>query len=108
MKKDKIAELKNQLSRYLDHVRSGESVLVLDRDQPIAQIIPLARPAAGSRGHDGRLARLVRAAGAPRAQGRDPPRVWGPPRVAGEAQASPPAGQCAQGPAGRARGGMVR
>ena len=33
MKKAKIAELKNHLSRYLDHVRSGESVLVLDRDQ---------------------------------------------------------------------------
>jgi len=33
MKKVKIAELKNHLSRYLHHVRSGDSVLVLDRDQ---------------------------------------------------------------------------
>lgn len=54
MKKAKIAELKNHLSRYLDHVRSGESVLVLDRDQPVAQIIPLARPTEGSRRHDAR------------------------------------------------------
>src|SRR3984893_18496939 len=85
MKKAKIAELKNQLSRYLDHVRSGESVLVLDRDQPIAQIIPLARPAAGSRGHDGRLARLERqgpirrgAGGRPEWLGkRKPPRLRG-------------------------------
>ena len=60
MKKAKIAELKNHLSRYLDHVRSGGSVLVLDRGQPVAQIVPLARPTGGSRGHDGRLARLER------------------------------------------------
>jgi len=43
MKKAKIAELKNHLSRYLDHVRSGESVLVLDRDQPVAQIGAVAQ-----------------------------------------------------------------
>ena len=48
MKKAKIAELKNHLSRYLDHVRSGESVLVLDRDQPVARIVPLAPPTAGA------------------------------------------------------------
>ena len=60
MKKARIAELKNSLSRYLDHVRSGGSVLVLDRDQPIAQIVPLRHSAAGvSRGED-RLARLER------------------------------------------------
>src|SRR3972149_3377778 len=63
MKKAKIAELKNHLSRYLDHVRSGESVLVLDRDQPIAQIVPLARPTEDSRGHDGRRARAPRRGG---------------------------------------------
>ena len=62
MKKAKIAELKNHLSRYLDHVRSGESVLVLDRDQPVAQIVPLTRAPGGSRGHEGRLARLERRA----------------------------------------------
>src|SRR5947209_13541041 len=60
MKKARIAELKNSLSRYLDHVRSGGSVLVLDRDQPIAQIVPLRHSPAGvSRGED-RLARLER------------------------------------------------
>ena len=31
MKKAKIAELKNNLSRYIDHVREGGSVLVFDR-----------------------------------------------------------------------------
>lgn len=60
MKTVKIAELKNHLSRYLDHVRSGESVLVLDRDQPVARIVPLARLGGEARGHDGRLMRLER------------------------------------------------
>ncbi len=55
MKKAKIGELKNNLSRYLDYVRGGGSVLVLDRDQPVAQIIP-SRGA----GRDERLARLER------------------------------------------------
>jgi antitoxin (DNA-binding transcriptional repressor) of toxin-antitoxin stability system len=82
MKKAKIAELKNHLSRYLDHVRSGEAVLVLDRDQPVAQIVPLARPTGG---HDGRLARLERrglirrgSGGLPEWLGkRKPPRLRG-------------------------------
>ena len=61
MKRAKIADLKNNLSRYLDHVRSGGSVLVLDRDQPIAQIVPLhaAGPADAQR-DDGHLRRLER------------------------------------------------
>ena len=60
MKKAKIAELKNNLSRYLDHVKGGESVLVLDRDQPVAQIVPLHRSDRGSRDHESRLLRLER------------------------------------------------
>lgn len=62
MKKAKIGELKNNLSRYLDHVRSGGSVLVLDRDQPVARLVPLGRTAArGASGSDDeRLASLER------------------------------------------------
>src|SRR2546427_826568 len=41
MKKARIAELKDHLSRYLDHVKGGGSVLVFDRDQPVAQIVPI-------------------------------------------------------------------
>jgi len=37
----KIGQLKNQLSRYLNLVRGGDEVLVLDRDRPIARIVPL-------------------------------------------------------------------
>ncbi len=42
MKKAKIAELKNRLSYYLRFVRRGQSVLVYDRDRPIARIDPVA------------------------------------------------------------------
>jgi len=42
MKSVRISQLKNELSRFLDLVRSGESVLVLDRDTPIARIEPVA------------------------------------------------------------------
>ena len=35
-----ISELKNGLSAYLRQVRSGESVLVLDRKTPVARLVP--------------------------------------------------------------------
>jgi antitoxin (DNA-binding transcriptional repressor) of toxin-antitoxin stability system len=60
VKSAKIAHLKNNLSRYLEHVKAGGSVIVLERDRPIAQIVPLS----GSRGRrvgvDARLTRLER------------------------------------------------
>jgi prevent-host-death family protein len=37
-----IADLKNNLSRYLNEVRRGAEVLVKDRNKPIARIVPLA------------------------------------------------------------------
>ena len=36
-----IADLKNNLSRYLNEVRGGAEVLVKDRNKPIARIVPL-------------------------------------------------------------------
>ncbi len=36
----KIAELKNNLSRYLRRVRKGETIRVFDRDEPIAELGP--------------------------------------------------------------------
>lgn len=60
MKKAKIAELRNGLSRYLDHVRAGGSVIVYDRDKPIAEIVPLtrSRPKSKKDLDEARLARL--------------------------------------------------
>jgi prevent-host-death family protein len=45
MKEAKISEIKNRLSRYLALVRRGEVVRILDRNVPIAQIVPIATPA---------------------------------------------------------------
>jgi antitoxin (DNA-binding transcriptional repressor) of toxin-antitoxin stability system len=38
MQKATISEIKNHLSAYLKKVRAGESVLILERDQPVARI----------------------------------------------------------------------
>ncbi len=35
-----VAELKSHLSEYLRQVRSGESIVILDRDRPIARLVP--------------------------------------------------------------------
>ncbi len=60
MKRARIAELKNNLSRYLAHVRAGGTVLVLDRDLPVARIVPVQHPARGGSGEQDRLLRLER------------------------------------------------
>lgn len=55
MKTVNIAELKNHLSGYLNDVKAGEEILVRDRNQPVARIIPLAR----SRNEDEELLALA-------------------------------------------------
>ena len=40
-KKVNVGVLKNELSKYLRYVQEGSTVLVCDRNQPIAEIIPL-------------------------------------------------------------------
>jgi len=40
MKRIKIAEFKARLSEHLRAVRGGESLIVLDRDNPIALVVP--------------------------------------------------------------------
>jgi prevent-host-death family protein len=40
MRKVGIADLKANLSRHLRRVRSGHTLTVLDRDTPVARIIP--------------------------------------------------------------------
>ena len=42
MKQVKIAELKNSLSEHLRAVENGAEVIVMDRNRPIARIVPLA------------------------------------------------------------------
>jgi len=43
MKRVKIAELKDQLSRHLRDVERGAEVEVTDRERPIARIVPVSR-----------------------------------------------------------------
>jgi prevent-host-death family protein len=42
MKNARISELRDKLSDYLARVRKGETVIVYDRDTPIARIEPIA------------------------------------------------------------------
>ena len=57
MKRANIGELRNNLSKYLEHVRGGGEVIVLDRHRPVARIVGTL---AGSQPADERLARLER------------------------------------------------
>jgi prevent-host-death family protein len=47
MKPVRIADLKSRLSEYLRAVRRGSSITVLDRDTPIARIVPYEPEANG-------------------------------------------------------------
>jgi len=51
-----VAELKAGLSRYLERVKAGQEILVTDRGQPVAKLVPIA---AGAR-RGSRRERLVR------------------------------------------------
>ena len=72
MKYAKIGELRDGLSRYIDQVRDGSEILVLDRDRPVARIVPAgsAHPAPG--GDAERLLDLERRGLLRRGKGRYP------------------------------------
>jgi prevent-host-death family protein len=57
MKKASITEAKNNLSALIDSVKSGSSVLIVDRGRPVARLEPVGR--SGTDDND-RLARLIR------------------------------------------------
>ena len=59
MKKASISETKNNLSRLLERVRRGETILITDRDRPVARLEPVGSALAVE--VDGRLDRLQRA-----------------------------------------------
>jgi len=52
-----IGRLKAHLSKYLDHARAGEAVVVTDRGRPVAQLVPLE----GGVAQEGRVRDLLRA-----------------------------------------------
>lgn len=43
VKKTNISTLKRDLSRYIEYVRKGGTVRIFDRDNPVADIVPLER-----------------------------------------------------------------
>jgi antitoxin (DNA-binding transcriptional repressor) of toxin-antitoxin stability system len=60
MKYARIGQLRDGLSRYIDEVREGNEVLVLDRDRPVARIVPAAGPPPAPGGDSERLLDLER------------------------------------------------
>jgi antitoxin (DNA-binding transcriptional repressor) of toxin-antitoxin stability system len=73
-----ISQTKNQLSAMLDRVKHGETILIVDRDQPVARLEPVL--GGNEADQEGRLARLERAGLARRGRGalsasvlKDPP-----------------------------------
>ena len=67
MKIATISQAKNQFSAIIDRVRHGETVLILDRDRPVARIEPVVSE--GGTDPEGRLSRLERAGVLRRAKG---------------------------------------
>ena len=80
MKKATISETKNRLSALIDLVRHGETVLIVDRDRPVARLEPVVVPEATEA--DGRLQRLERAGILRRGKGEAEPEILkkSPPR----------------------------
>lgn len=46
MKRVNISQLKSHLSEHIRSVRGGENIVVLDRDNPVAEIVPIRPKAA--------------------------------------------------------------
>ena len=73
-----ITEVKNRLSAIIDRVRSGETVIVTDRGQPVARIEPVRADSDAT----ARIARLERS-GIIRPGIGAPPSIGAPLPVAG-------------------------
>ena len=58
MKTVKVAELKAQLSKYLRLAARGVRIVVKDRDEPVAMLVPLESDAVSWRERQARVGRL--------------------------------------------------
>ena len=64
MERTTISQLKAHLSAYINKVRSGQTILILDRDQPVARLERVGGKAPGTAGEEAgedRLNQLERA-----------------------------------------------
>jgi prevent-host-death family protein len=50
-----IAELKNNLSRYIEQVKAGKEIIIRDRNLAVARLVPLS----GAEAQDNELQRLA-------------------------------------------------
>jgi prevent-host-death family protein len=75
MKEAKISEVKNRLSRYLALVRKGEVVRILDRNVPVAQIVPISDTTGGRTVGTEALAEMERKGLIRRGTGRIDPEI---------------------------------
>lgn len=55
-----ISTAKSQLSSYLERVKGGEEVVIADRNQPVAKLVPYQPGSMGSSRWGARLAELAR------------------------------------------------
>ncbi len=83
-----ISEVKNGLSACLRRVKSGESILIMDRKTPVARIVPVGRGAEDTRDvvgvdFDAKAARLEHAGIVVRRRHQSPLEILGPPLRAG-------------------------
>lgn len=69
-----VTEAKNNLSKLLKRVRHGESVLILDRNVPVARLEPLA--AGSGEADEARLLELERRGLLKRGTGKLPKDFW--------------------------------
>jgi len=84
MRTAKISELKAKLSAHIEYVKRGEEVLILDRNKPVAKLVPPSASSSGDSEED-RLQDLI-------ARGIiTPPRE---PRKEGEAWPGPAGPNC--------------
>jgi antitoxin (DNA-binding transcriptional repressor) of toxin-antitoxin stability system len=78
MKIASISQTKNQLSALIDAVKQGETVLIMDRDLPVARLEPVQSSEFAD--DEGRILRLERAGALRRAKVKlKPTSIWGAP-----------------------------
>jgi len=69
-----VTEAKNNLSKLLKKVRHGQSILILDRNIPVARLEPL--PPDSREANEARISELVRMGLAKRGSGKLPKGFW--------------------------------
>lgn len=72
-----VSALKASLSRYLRQVKSGEEVIVTERDRPVAKLVPVA----GAESATAHLRTMAREGRIRLGSGRLAPDFWRLPRV---------------------------